>query len=36
MRTYPELFASLNANKRSVVLDLKRDEDRERGARTRG
>jgi crotonobetainyl-CoA:carnitine CoA-transferase CaiB-like acyl-CoA transferase len=23
MRTYPELFASLNANKRSVVLDLK-------------
>jgi crotonobetainyl-CoA:carnitine CoA-transferase CaiB-like acyl-CoA transferase len=28
MRGYPELFASLNANKRSVVLDLKRDDDR--------
>jgi len=30
MRSYPELFASLNANKRSVVLDLKSSEDRER------
>jgi crotonobetainyl-CoA:carnitine CoA-transferase CaiB-like acyl-CoA transferase len=30
MRGYPELFASLNANKRSIVLDLKRDEDRAR------
>jgi crotonobetainyl-CoA:carnitine CoA-transferase CaiB-like acyl-CoA transferase len=27
MRSYPELFASLNANKRSIVLDLKRDDD---------
>jgi crotonobetainyl-CoA:carnitine CoA-transferase CaiB-like acyl-CoA transferase len=30
MRNYPELFVSLNANKRSVVLDLKRDADRAR------
>jgi crotonobetainyl-CoA:carnitine CoA-transferase CaiB-like acyl-CoA transferase len=30
MRSYPELFASINANKRSIVLDLKRDEDRAR------
>jgi crotonobetainyl-CoA:carnitine CoA-transferase CaiB-like acyl-CoA transferase len=30
MRSYPELFASLNANKRSVVLDLKSDDDRAR------
>ncbi len=30
MRTYPELFASLHANKRSVVLDLKADGDRAR------
>jgi crotonobetainyl-CoA:carnitine CoA-transferase CaiB-like acyl-CoA transferase len=30
MRSYPELFSSLNANKRSIVLDLKRDEDLDR------
>lgn len=30
MRGYPELFASLNAGKRSIVLDLKRDDDRRR------
>src|SRR3954447_22712837 len=30
MRSYPELFASLNANKRSVVLDLKSDTGRAR------
>src|SRR4029079_6782357 len=30
MRSYPELFASLNANKRSVALDLKSDADRAR------
>lgn len=30
MRTYPELFVSLSANKRSVVLDLKDDGDRAR------
>jgi len=30
MRGYPELFASINANKRSIVLDLKRDVDRAR------
>ena len=30
MRAYPSLFASLNVNKRSVVLDLKRDADRDR------
>jgi CoA:oxalate CoA-transferase len=30
MRTYPELFASLSANKRSIVLDLKSDEGRAR------
>src|SRR5437762_13102541 len=29
MRIYPDLFASLNANKRSVVLDLKQAGDRE-------
>ena len=28
MRAYPELFASLSANKRSIVLDLKSDDDR--------
>ena len=28
MRTYPELFASLSANKRSIVLDLKNEVDR--------
>lgn len=30
MRTYPELFASLSANKRSIVLDLKQGADRAR------
>ena len=30
MRGYPELFVSINANKRSIVLDLKRDVDRAR------
>src|SRR5207237_318160 len=30
MRRYPELFASLNVNKRGIVLDLKRDSDRAR------
>src|SRR5437899_3224419 len=30
MRRYPELFTSLNANKRSIVLDLKADADRAR------
>src|SRR5205814_4474967 len=30
MRSYPELFTSLNANKRSIVLDLKSDADRAR------
>ena len=30
MRSYPGLFASLNANKRSIVLNLKDDTDRER------
>src|SRR5882762_3894947 len=30
MRAYPELFVSLSANKRSIVLDLKSDTDRER------
>ncbi len=30
MRGYPELFASLNANKRSIALDLKQDGDRRR------
>jgi len=30
MRLYPELFASVNAGKRSIVLDLKRDTDRDR------
>jgi len=30
MRAFPDLFASLNANKRSVVLDLKDDSDRAR------
>jgi crotonobetainyl-CoA:carnitine CoA-transferase CaiB-like acyl-CoA transferase len=29
MRMFPELFATLNANKRSVVLDLHDDDDRE-------
>jgi crotonobetainyl-CoA:carnitine CoA-transferase CaiB-like acyl-CoA transferase len=31
MRGYPEIFASLNANKRSIVLDLKQDTGRVRG-----
>jgi crotonobetainyl-CoA:carnitine CoA-transferase CaiB-like acyl-CoA transferase len=30
MRSYPELFASLHANKRSIMLDLKTDQDRRR------
>jgi crotonobetainyl-CoA:carnitine CoA-transferase CaiB-like acyl-CoA transferase len=30
MRAYPELFAGLSANKRSVVLNLKNDDDRRR------
>ena len=30
MRAFPDLFASLNANKRSIVLDLKDDQDRAR------
>ncbi len=30
MRIYPDLFSSLNANKQSVALDLKKDGDRER------
>jgi crotonobetainyl-CoA:carnitine CoA-transferase CaiB-like acyl-CoA transferase len=30
MRAYPELFASLGVNKRSIVLDLKQDDDRRR------
>ena len=30
MRAYPELFTSLSANKRSIVLDLKNETDRER------
>src|SRR4051794_15942738 len=30
MRSYPELFDSLSANKRSIVLDLKDDDDRAR------
>src|SRR6266700_7587973 len=30
MRAYPDLFASLSADKRSVVLDLKNDDDRAR------
>src|SRR5436190_4149994 len=30
MRSYPGLFASLSANKRSVVLDLKTEADRRR------
>src|SRR5207244_8661708 len=30
MRRYPELFVSLNANKRSIVLDLKAPADRAR------
>ena len=30
MRSYPELFESLNANKRSIVLDLKNEADRQR------
>src|SRR2546421_8567277 len=30
MRRYPELFTSLSADKRSIVLDLKRDTDRSR------
>ncbi len=30
MRVYPQLFASLNVNKRSVLFDLKREEDRQR------
>jgi crotonobetainyl-CoA:carnitine CoA-transferase CaiB-like acyl-CoA transferase len=33
MRMFPELFATLNANKRSVVLDLKDAEDRGRAYR---
>ena len=31
MRAYPELFAGLSANKRSIVLNLKDDDDRQRG-----
>ena len=31
MRVYPGLFASLHANKRSIVLDLKSDDGRRRG-----
>src|SRR5207302_5522601 len=30
MRTYPDLFASLHANKRSIMLDLKLDDARRR------
>src|SRR3954463_14434647 len=30
MRTYPELFAALARGKRSIELDLKRDDDRAR------
>ncbi|MEY2461653.1 MAG: hypothetical protein QOG30_3483 [Acidimicrobiaceae bacterium] len=30
MRAYPELFAGLSANKRSIVLNLKDDDDRQR------
>jgi crotonobetainyl-CoA:carnitine CoA-transferase CaiB-like acyl-CoA transferase len=36
MRRYPELFASLNANKRSVVLDLKSTADRHRALELAG
>jgi crotonobetainyl-CoA:carnitine CoA-transferase CaiB-like acyl-CoA transferase len=36
MRSYPALFDSLNANKRSIVLDLKNTADRERGRQLAG
>ena len=36
MRAYPELFTSLSANKRSIVLDLKNDTDRRRALELAG